>query len=621
MSCNCNETPTYNKCNKCKPCTSTQPCDCPVNIQTKCVTIEEELPCSDIPAGTILTEALVLLDAFICKVREDLINSFTLKNIGLGAKIYKGVDTLGRKELRTITKIGNLITVTENADDVAISIDENALDEFIEDNQTTYSANNIGTGIEVYAGETTPPVGDNVNFEFKTITSSTLSVTSTDEEISINISEATAIPALYVNDLYEPSYNDWFNAGGGINPAFLYRGEGTLAKPFTNSRNYSSTVLFTDVPDSAIQNALDGHPTLSYVSPALGGTRLSPNRVGEKIKVQNNTGTYTFAGDFGYSRLDLEIDANINHTGTGYLFDMDNALHFNTLSDMITVRINDGFLIVSEGDGLNNSGSNVATFNYSQTRTANLLGGGTFFFPNNNITKYVINSDATNSGNNNDGGVTFVNECKIRADYQGILKQGGVSRVYNYGLMQSSVSNVTVDVNLKAYLLMGGQFRNFKTSTFEFTGARIDGFTFTPTGGFTPSLVCQSSTIVSLLTITNLFNKTNNNNAFLTFNNSDSSVLLNITNIFESTNLWSVVFNSNIFETGSIDPTKADLTSGNLISASNQIGANIIETLRIFNDRADAIANSVPLYSAYIKTNGIAYPTTAGWLRDIVLPA
>ena len=73
--------------------------------------------------------------------------------------------------------------------------------------------------------------------------------------------------------------------------------------------------------------------------------------------------------------------------------------------------------------------------------------------------------------------------------------------------------------------------------------------------------------------------------------------------------------------TGMIDFTKADLTQGNNVSSINTIGNNIIESLTVHNDRADAISAGVPLYSAYLKTSGVAYPTTAGWVRDIVLPA
>ena len=74
----------------------------------------------------------------------------------------------------------------------------------------------------------------------------------------------------------------------------------------------------------------------------------------------------------------------------------------------------------------------------------------------------------------------------------------------------------------------------------EFSGNRDEGFTFTPTGGFTPSLILQSTTITSLGTITDLFNKTNNNSANLSVVASNSGVLLNVINIFNSTNLWAV---------------------------------------------------------------------------------
>ena len=48
---------------------------------------------------------------------------------------------------------------------------------------------------------------------------------------------------------------------------------------------------------------------------------------------------------------------------------------------------------------------------------------------------------------------------------------------------------------------------------------------------------------------------------------------------------------------------------------------NIVESLVIYNNRAAALLAGRPLYSAYLKTSGVAYPTTAGWVRDIVLPS
>ena len=47
---------------------------------------------------------------------------------------------------------------------------------------------------------------------------------------------------------------------------------------------------------------------------------------------------------------------------------------------------------------------------------------------------------------------------------------------------------------------------------------------------------------------------------------------------------------------------------------------NIVESLVKYDDREAALLAGRPLYSAYLKTSGVAYPTTTGWVRDIVLP-
>ena len=48
---------------------------------------------------------------------------------------------------------------------------------------------------------------------------------------------------------------------------------------------------------------------------------------------------------------------------------------------------------------------------------------------------------------------------------------------------------------------------------------------------------------------------------------------------------------------------------------------NTIETLTTHTGRSAALFAGRPLYSAYLKTSGVAYPTTTGWVRDIVLPS
>ena len=307
MACNCNQQTNYNLCNP-APCQEPQDCSCPTILETKCVTFEgDDLECSGIKQGTILTELIQQLDAFICQVRDDLLNAFSLKNIGTGAKVYKGDDLLGRKELRTVTKTGNLVTVTENTNDIAVSIDEAALNTFIEANQKTYSVANVGTGAEVYKDSTV--VGDNTQFNFrtvvqedqgtgesflrdiqqttdelkvrvKTLVSDNLTITATDEEVRIETPMTASIPALYVNDLYQPTYQEWLSEnsaqnGGTPVVGFQFIGKGTLAQPFTDTRVYTLNNPLTPpviTANTAIQNALDGDTIYSYVG---SWTRLS----------------------------------------------------------------------------------------------------------------------------------------------------------------------------------------------------------------------------------------------------------------------------------------------------------------------------------------------------------
>ena len=123
MACNCNQQTNYNLCNP-KPCQEPQDCSCPTILKSDCVTYSgNDLECSGIVTGQTLTETIEQLDTFICEKVDDITNALTLKNIGDGAKVYKGDDLLGRKELRTVTKTGNLVTVTENTNDIAVSID------------------------------------------------------------------------------------------------------------------------------------------------------------------------------------------------------------------------------------------------------------------------------------------------------------------------------------------------------------------------------------------------------------------------------------------------------------------------------------------------------------------
>lgn len=168
------------------------PCACKILLSSDCVTVTEDLTCSNILKGQTETEVLVQLDAYICERFESVTNFFELVNVGTGAEIYKGVSILGKKEIKTLLDSG-LINLTEGTNEITISIDETALNTFIEANQKTYSAVNTGTGAQVYKNNTI--VGDNTQFNLRKIKSSDNSVTITEgtDDIDVTVS-ASVIP-------------------------------------------------------------------------------------------------------------------------------------------------------------------------------------------------------------------------------------------------------------------------------------------------------------------------------------------------------------------------------------------------------------------------------------------
>ncbi len=621
--CGCSET----------PCVEQTPCDCAVsNLNTKCLVYSgETLACTGIEQGVNFDEFLLALDAYICTAISQLQASINLTNIGTGSKVYKGLDNLGRRELRTIAKIGNLITVTENSDNIAISIDETALNAFIEANQKTYTALNVGTGATLLKNITT--VGDITTFNFKSIIideqggmgesflrdvqqntndvtfrikklkSNTLTISSTDTEVSIEQPSTSTIPALYVNDLYIPSEEE-FLAGNT-------KGFGTLSRPITNTITAYVAGVPTITPNTAIQNAKD-----KYIG---SGTALAPELEGQKIIIQDNNGTYTFAGNFNAQNIDIEIQGDVLSTTTGFLVDMDDNTKFNASTARATITRNQGATLEIQGNGFNNSGNAVGTTTYATGRILNLLGEGRIYTSTNNITKYVINSDTSNSGNNNDGNNTFILEGVIEATLQGIYLVGGVSRVNCYGELTSGTLTNQVNVGLKAFHQTGGTVKLYAGASKRILGAisnpRTSAITFNTISPYTANYVSQNATYIG--EAITLFDKQSTEPTTLSVTSSDSGYDITLTNIFTSVDLWEVRFTNNIFGTGVLDVTQVDLTQGNNTSSINTIGNNLVETLVKYVSRTSAEA-SLPIGSKFINTNSNNVNLNT-WFIDITM--
>lgn len=491
-----------------------------------------------------------------------------------GISVYDG-QTAGKiHKLRKITSTGNNVTL----DGQMVRVEPK-------------DGENLGNGVPIYKGVE----GTSKLHQFYNLKSSSFTISkeiSGGNETGNILIESPSIPALYVNNLYKPTYEDF------LNPNNLGKGEGTLAKPYTDTRTYSSPTSYTDAPNTAIQNAKDAY---------IGADPLNPDQEGQVIVIQNNLTGYSFSGTFNASgiRIALEDGAVVTSTTTGKLLDMDNATYFDQTNAYAEIVLKPNSVLQIQGDGLFNSGNSQSGTTYATRKTIMLFGDGLIYSDTNNTSKYIINSDVANSGNNNDGNLTFDIRCKIRADFQGVYKVGGVSRIDIYNRLLSGNLSDAVNTSLKAFHQTGGQVRLFNGAVIEFQGVtRTNAITFQPSGSFVPSFFSQQGVFAG--NATNLFNKLNNSDVTLEVTNSASGYGIGVTEIFESTNLWEVRFNQNVINSGNIDSTKVDLTKGNTVSSVNYIGFDVIETLPTFTSKQDAKTSGIAKNQAFLVEREVA---------------
>lgn len=637
------------KCQQTKLCQQTNDCACEVYLTSDCINnVKAEFECLNISNGLSLTETLQAMDEQICVKFDTITNYFTIINVGTGEEVYKGVNNLGQKELKTIVKEGDLITVSSDENTIIIGLDEEALNTFIEANQKLTVVDNAGTIGEtlvktaVVSGDTTTyPIKrlihsdqdgegesfvrdlqvntDDLTLRTKKLNSTTLTITSTDEEVSIDVPMSAQIPALYVNNLYEPTYEEWLaenkaqNSGTAVE-GFEFIGKGTLAQPFTDTRVFTLNSPLTPptiTSNSAIQNALDGDEVYSYVG---SGNKLNPEKSGQRVIIQNNSSSYIFTNTFNYTNLDLRIQGNVLATTSEYLINMDDTTSFDSTSSLIKITVEDGGLLTANNSlGFNNSGNTNNTNTYLTGRTVSLmtLGSARIDFSYNGVdvlTRYVFNGN----GNNNDGNIHFVVNAEIVAYYQGVYFSKNKNKINFYKQSESGFFNGSCNTALKAFHSTGGQIRFYEQgglSVSSGVSGRDYGITFEPEDGG----IGYCSFEINLSTInyncSYLFVRLNNENVTLKVRNTfgagatvfplGSNTIIN--GLFENLGVdkWQVEFKNNNFIFTGIDFDKVDLTQGNGTSSINFIGNNTIETLVIHSNKENARA-SLPMNSAFL---------------------
>lgn len=562
-------------------------------------------------------------------------------NLGTGSKVYKGINVVNEKhEFYTLKTDDKIRLSYPEVDGIQTGVLLFTFPGF-----ENYS--NIGTpifkGYDALLNQ----------FQFYTLDSTDIKIKLDEVTGIINLSlpQTSSVPTIYINQDYVPTYDDWFKANRLVNGTpivgFQYKGEGTLAKPFTNTVTYtlnSPTPLpITTVANTAIQNGMN-----YYEGPVSSTSRLNPAKYGQKIQILSSQSSYEYAGDFSYTGLNLEIYGFVTTTTTtDKLVDMDNPAHFinpdwslpspPNIFTTIKIYLDDEATLVVNGLGFWNSGYNIAAQNYSYGKVIYLIGKGQILSVQNNVNRYIINSGINppspippTATYNNAGFLNFEVTCQINClgngaeGGQGIIQNGGLGKVEfrDGAIINSGRLTAKTYTNLEAIKITGGFVRIFDSIIF-FQGTnngvpnpgpnpdRTRGIILDKTGNLDaingPQLYLVNSSLRG--NAETWIDRKGNCGVVLMSN--CSSIYFGGGDLIKSTGnsaVWGSVsaqgyvdLKNNTFDNIRLDTEKIDLTYNGYQSVSNIIGQNVIQSLRVFYNRNDAVNGGVIKGGLYIK--------------------
>jgi hypothetical protein len=500
---------------------------------------------------------------------------------------------------------------------------------------------NVGNGSKIYK--------EGTRFDLKTISSPNIIIdeTNPDELVLLLPSENRGIPAFIVNQDFIPTYNDFLNyynnvylVNGGtpleVGETFAYRGEGTSAKPFTDTRVFTfgtPGLTPTTVQNTSISNAL-----LAYVGT---GTPLNPQFMNRNIIVQSSVSAYTLEESLNYSGLRLFLEETVNYTLDEKIVDMNDATKFDPINSNVIITIEEGtsFVLNEKNSGFRNDGNTVQTDNFSNGRLIQLKGQGTVFFPYSGADALDYscfeldkNADSNGSlGNNNNGNICIDVECNVRSAFMPVVKIGGKSKIeFRNGVVFNALLGPNPNPLTRIFECKGGLIRFFgenilSISNGDFGGDTIDrAFNFIKVGSFESTLVMRGTQFQG-------FSKKwfvkENEGAYVNVD------ILNISSLFFSGQelfdvievdpvKWGVNFRNNILEQISVNFDKVDFTQGNTISSLNTIGNNVVEQLVALPYRRTVDNTTgtllLPKYSKFVNTAGGSLDEF-DWYIDIML--
>ena len=575
------------------------------------------------PDGHVIAGIDYSLKAFNFFLKRE---AFLLSNIGSGDPVYKGFNAVNEKHEFYTLKTDNKIRLSYPSGDPGVLL------------FTAPGVDSFSTfGTSIYKG-----YDSNENeFQFYTLDSTDIKITQDVNTGIINLSlpQSSSIPTIYISQDYEPTYDDWYKANRLANPSgpintFEYKGEGTLAKPFTNTTKYvlgNEAIAPAVTANTAIQNGLD-----YYQGPS--NTRLDPLKRGQKIQILSSSYAYVFAGDFNYTDLDLEIYGSIISTTSGKLVDMDDPANFLSWSSTtppnqstyVKIYLDAESVLQIQGTGFWNSGYDIPGTVFTHDKSLRLSGKGKILSYENSTSKYIINSGIT-FPYNNAGFATFAITCKIHCPGygtapggQGAIQNGGLGKVVISDGAEISVGRLIdpINVNIIPIKITGG-FVKITDSNIGINGGNNGGDNgpgvttaislnkigdLDTTGG--PQFYAVNTTFGGYAET--WFDRAGQAGNLILSN--CSTIYFGGTNLIKSTGtttIWggsdepdrgSASLKNNTFDFITVDTTEVDLTINGYQAVFNAVGQNLIQSLKIFDSvRTAKIINNVPLGGVFIK--------------------
>jgi hypothetical protein len=298
--CNCGKS-SCNSCNTCNSCSKCQRnCACAMEISALCVVYEgKDLEILGVKQCDRLDYILSLIDNYLAYLESIITDKFIGINVGDASEIYKGLNSEGVHEFRTLLD-SESVYFKQSFANVTASINTTWLDTYIPETRLE----NLGSGISIFTDETPKNF-----FKLRTLSSNAGTVDITQlpdgglnfelspefqtDVLTIN-SEGIGVPILRKSgkNAFTASLNSGTlkieNDGNGTININSISTESNYLKVYYVNSNYVPTV---DSP--ADGSIIRPFPTFDKaITKMIGnGTILNPENAGARIIVQTNSST------------------------------------------------------------------------------------------------------------------------------------------------------------------------------------------------------------------------------------------------------------------------------------------------------------------------------------------